>query len=205
MITAQAVCHGLGTNSPWQGGEAAHNDEVGQDVQRGYAGCHGERGGVHRFPQRRVDGDSEGRTKRGFREVRQVALGQAIDVSMARRNCLTNFAKAGGYGGDLPVSRCEDGRRDRQGEALRAAGDMERHQGGDDDRAGGVRPSGARGESAGGSRQEGRRSERKGGCGHGEGSARLMQTLKRAKSRTARNHHYGSNERECSDRLRNGS
>ena len=34
-------------------------------------------------------------TKRVINEVKQVALGQAIDVETARKNCLANFAKAG--------------------------------------------------------------------------------------------------------------
>lgn len=33
-------------------------------------------------------------TKRVINEVKQVALGQAIDVETARKNCLANFAKA---------------------------------------------------------------------------------------------------------------
>lgn len=94
-ITAQAVCHDLETNFAvcktvdrritTKTGKTYSDD---MQVVTGNAASIAFRNAVLAVIPKAV-------TKRVINEVKQVALGQAIDVETSRKNCLTNFAKAG--------------------------------------------------------------------------------------------------------------
>ena len=96
MITAQAICHRLETNFA-----------VSKEVKRRITTKSGK---TYSEDMQVVTGNAAASiafrnavlavipkaiTKRVINEVKQVALGQAIDVETARKNCLANFAKAG--------------------------------------------------------------------------------------------------------------
>lgn len=96
MITAQAICHDLETNFA-----------VSKEVKRRITTKSGK---TYSEDMQVVTGNAAASiafrnavlavipkaiTKRVINEVKQVALGQAIDVETARKNCLANFAKAG--------------------------------------------------------------------------------------------------------------
>lgn len=96
MITAQAICHDLETNFA-----------VSKEVKRRITAKSGK---TYSEDMQVVTGNAAASiafrnavlavipkaiTKRVINEVKQVALGQAIDVETARKNCLANFAKAG--------------------------------------------------------------------------------------------------------------
>ena len=96
MITAQAVCHDLESNVA-----------VSKEVHRRITNKNGK---TYSDDMQIVTGNAAASiafrnavlavipkavTKRIINEVKQVALGQAIDVETARQNCLANFAKAG--------------------------------------------------------------------------------------------------------------
>lgn len=96
MITAQAICHDLETNFA-----------VSKEVKRRITTKSGK---TYSEDMQVVTGNAAASiafrnavlavipkaiTKRVVNEVKQVALGQAIDVETARKNCLANFAKAG--------------------------------------------------------------------------------------------------------------
>lgn len=96
MITAQAICHDLETNFA-----------VSKEVKRRITTKNGK---TYSEDMQVVTGNAAASiafrnavlavipkaiTKRVINEVKQVALGQAIDVETARKNCLANFAKAG--------------------------------------------------------------------------------------------------------------
>lgn len=96
MITAQAICHDLETNFA-----------VSKEVKRRITTKSGK---TYSEEMQVVTGNAAASiafrnavlavipkaiTKRVINEVKQVALGQAIDVETARKNCLANFAKAG--------------------------------------------------------------------------------------------------------------
>lgn len=95
MITAQAICHDLETNFA-----------VSKEVKRRITTKSGK---TYSEDMQVVTGNAAASiafrnavlavipkaiTKRVINEVKQVALGQAIDVETARKNCLANFAKA---------------------------------------------------------------------------------------------------------------
>lgn len=96
MITAQAICHDLETNFA-----------VSKEVKRRITTKSGK---TYSEDMQVVTGNAAASiafrnavlavipkaiTKRVINEVKQVALGQAIDVETARKNCLANFAKEG--------------------------------------------------------------------------------------------------------------
>lgn len=96
MITAQAICHDLETNFA-----------VSKEVKRRITTKSGK---TYSEDMQVVTGNAAASiafrnavlavipkaiTKRVINEIKQVALGQAIDVETARKNCLANFAKAG--------------------------------------------------------------------------------------------------------------
>lgn len=96
MITAQAICHDLEINFA-----------VSKEVKRRITTKSGK---TYSEDMQVVTGNAAASiafrnavlavipkaiTKRVINEVKQVALGQAIDVETARKNCLANFAKAG--------------------------------------------------------------------------------------------------------------
>lgn len=96
MITAQAICHDLETNFA-----------VSKEVKRRITTKSGK---TYSEDMQVVTGNAAASiafrnavlavipkaiTKRVINEVKQVAIGQAIDVETARKNCLANFAKAG--------------------------------------------------------------------------------------------------------------
>lgn len=96
MITAQAVCHDLETNYA-----------VSKEVKRSITTSKGR---TYSEDMQVVTGNAAASiafrnavlavipkavTKRVITHVKQVALGQAIDIETSRKNCLANLAKAG--------------------------------------------------------------------------------------------------------------
>lgn len=96
MITAQAICHDLETNF-------AVSKEVkrritiksGKTYSEDMQVVTGNAAASIAFRNAVLAVIPKAITKRVINEVKQVALGQAIDVETARKNCLANFAKAG--------------------------------------------------------------------------------------------------------------
>lgn len=96
MITAQAVCHDLETNF-------AVSKEVKRSIvtKKGFTFSQdmqvvtGNAAASIAFRNAVLTVIPKAVTKRIINDVRQVALGQAIDVETSRKNCLANFAKAG--------------------------------------------------------------------------------------------------------------
>ena len=96
MITAQAICHDLETNFA-----------VSKEVKRRITTKNGK---TYSAEMQVVTGNAavsiacrnavltvipKAVTKKIINDVKQVALGQAIDVETSRQNCLTNYARAG--------------------------------------------------------------------------------------------------------------
>lgn len=96
MITAQAICHDLESN-------VAVCKEVSRSIvtKKGYTFSQdmqivtGNAASSIAFRNAVLAVIPKAVTKKIINEVKQVALGQAIDVETARKNCLANFAKAG--------------------------------------------------------------------------------------------------------------
>ena len=96
MITAQAVCHDLETNF-------AVSKEVKRRITNRYGKTYsedmqvvtGNAAASIAFRNAVLTVIPKAVTKKIINHVKQVALGQAIDVETARRNCLSNFARAG--------------------------------------------------------------------------------------------------------------
>lgn len=96
MITAQAICHDLETNF-------AVSKEVKRSIltKKGFTFSQdmqvvtGNAASSIAFRNAVLTVIPKAVTKRIINEVKQVALGQAIDMETSRKNCLANFAKAG--------------------------------------------------------------------------------------------------------------
>ena len=96
MITAQAICHDLETNF-------AVSKEVKRRITTKYGKTYsedmqvvtGNAAASIAFRNAVLTVIPKAVTKKIINNVKQVALGQAIDVETARKNCLANFAKAG--------------------------------------------------------------------------------------------------------------
>lgn len=96
MITAQAICHDLETNF-------AVSKEVKRRITNKYGKTYsedmqvvtGNAAASIAFRNAVLTVIPKAVTKKIINNVKQVALGQAIDVETARKNCLANFAKAG--------------------------------------------------------------------------------------------------------------
>ena len=96
MITAQAICHDLETNF-------AVSKEVKRRITNKYGKTYsedmqvvtGNAAASIAFRNAVLTVIPKAVTKKIINNVKQVALGQAIDVETSRKNCLANFAKAG--------------------------------------------------------------------------------------------------------------
>lgn len=96
MITAQAICHDLETN-------LAISKEVKRRITNKYGKTFsedmqvvtGNAASSIAFRNAVLAVIPKAVVKKIINEVKQVALGQAIDVETARKNCIANFAKAG--------------------------------------------------------------------------------------------------------------
>jgi hypothetical protein len=96
MITAQAMCHDLESN-------VAVCKEVSRSImtKKGYTFSQdmqivtGNAASSIAFRNAVLAVIPKAIIKKIINEVKQVALGQAIDVETARKNCIANFAKAG--------------------------------------------------------------------------------------------------------------
>lgn len=96
QITAQAICHDLETNF-------AVSKEVKRSIvtKKGYTYSEdmqvvtGNAASSIAFRNAVLTVIPKAVTKKIINEVKQVALGQAIDVETSRKNCIANFAKAG--------------------------------------------------------------------------------------------------------------
>lgn len=96
MITAQAICHDLESN-------VAVCKEVSRSIvtKKGYTFSQdmqivtGNAASSIAFRNAVLAVIPKAVTKKIINEVKQVALGQAIDVETSRKNCIANFARAG--------------------------------------------------------------------------------------------------------------
>ena len=95
-ITAQAVCHDLETNfAVCKTVDRRITTKTGKTYSEDMQVVTGNAAASIAFRNAVLAVIPKAVTKRVINEVKQVALGQAIDVETSRKNCLANFAKAG--------------------------------------------------------------------------------------------------------------
>ena len=96
MITAQAICHDLETNfAVSKEVKRRITDRNGRTYSEDMQVVTGNAAASIAFRNAVLAVIPKAVTKKVINEVKQVALGQAIDLETARTNCLQNFAKAG--------------------------------------------------------------------------------------------------------------
>ena len=96
MITAQAICHDLETNfAVSKEVKRRITDKNGKTYSEDMQVVTGNAASSIAFRNAVLAVIPKAVTKKVINEVKKVALGQAIDVETARKNCLANFAKAG--------------------------------------------------------------------------------------------------------------
>jgi hypothetical protein len=96
MITAQAICHDLETNfAVSKEVKRRITDRNGRTYSEDMQVVTGNAAASIAFRNAVLAVIPKAVTKKVVNEVKQVALGQAIDLETARTNCLQNFAKAG--------------------------------------------------------------------------------------------------------------
>lgn len=95
-ITAQAVCHDLETNyAVCKTVDRRITTKTGKTYSEDMQVTTGNAAASIAFRNAVLAVIPKAITKKIINEVKQVALGQAIDMETSRKNCLTNFAKAG--------------------------------------------------------------------------------------------------------------
>lgn len=95
-ITAQAVCHDLETNfAVSKEVKRRITDKYGRTYSEDMQIVTGNAAASIAFRNAVLTVVPKAITKRIIDEVKQVALGQAIDLETSRQNCITMFAKAG--------------------------------------------------------------------------------------------------------------
>ena len=96
MITAQAVCHDLETNfAVMKEVKRRITDRNGRTFSEDMQVVTGNAAAAIAFRNAVLTVIPKAVTKKIINDVKQVALGQAIDVETSRQNCLTNYARAG--------------------------------------------------------------------------------------------------------------
>lgn len=96
MITAQAICHDLETNfAVSKEVKRRITDRNGRTFSEDMQVVTGNAAASIAFRNAVLAVIPKAVTKKVVNEVKQVALGQAIDLDTAKANCLANFAKAG--------------------------------------------------------------------------------------------------------------
>jgi hypothetical protein len=96
MITAQAVCHDLETNfAVRKEVKRRITDKQGRTFSEDMQVVTGNAASSIAFRNAVLAVIPKAVTKKIVADVKQVALGQAIDLDTARQNCLANYAKAG--------------------------------------------------------------------------------------------------------------
>lgn len=96
MITAQAICHDLETNfAVSKEVKRRITDRNGRTFSEDMQVVTGNAASSIAFRNAVLAVIPKAVTKRVINEVKQVALGQAIDLETARQNCIANYAKAG--------------------------------------------------------------------------------------------------------------
>lgn len=95
-ITAQGICHDLETNVAVSVEVKRRiTDRDGRTYSEDMQVVTGNAASAIAFRNAVLKVVPKAVTKKVIEEVKQVALGQAIDLETSRRNCLANFAKAG--------------------------------------------------------------------------------------------------------------
>lgn len=95
-ITAQGICHDLETNVAVSVEVKRRiTDRNGRTYSEDMQVVTGNAASAIAFRNAVLKVVPKAVTKKVIEEVKQVALGQAIDLETSRRNCLANFAKAG--------------------------------------------------------------------------------------------------------------
>lgn len=96
MITAQAICHDLETNfAVSKEVKRRITDRNGRTYSEDMQVVTGNAASSIAFRNAVLAVIPKAITKRVINEVKQVALGQSIDVETARQNCIANYAKRG--------------------------------------------------------------------------------------------------------------
>lgn len=96
MITAQAICHDLETNfAVSKEVKRRITDKNGRTYSEDMLVVTGNAAASIAFRNAVLAVIPKAVTKRVINDVKQVALGQAIDIETARQNCIANFAKSG--------------------------------------------------------------------------------------------------------------
>lgn len=96
MITAQAICHDLETNfAVSKEVKRRITDRNGRTFSEDMQVVTGNAAASIAFRNAVLAVIPKAVTKKVINEVKQVALGQAIDLDTAKANCIANFAKAG--------------------------------------------------------------------------------------------------------------
>lgn len=96
MITAQAVCHDLETNfAVSKEVKRRITDKQGRTFSEDMQVVTGNAASSIAFRNAVLAVIPKAVTKKIVADVKQVALGQAIDLDTSRQNCLANYAKAG--------------------------------------------------------------------------------------------------------------
>ena len=96
MITAQAICHDLETNfAVSKEVKRRITDKNGRTYSEDMQVVTGNAASSIAFRNAVLAVIPKAVTKRVINDVKQVALGQAIDIETARQNCIANFAKSG--------------------------------------------------------------------------------------------------------------
>lgn len=96
MITAQAICHDLETNfAVSKEVKRRITDKNGRTYSEDMQVVTGNAAASIAFRNAVLAVIPKAVTKRVINDVKQVALGQAIDLETARQNCIANFAKSG--------------------------------------------------------------------------------------------------------------
>ena len=96
MITARAICHDLETNfAVSKEVKRRITDKYGRTYSEDMQVTTGNAAASIAFRNAVLAVIPKAITKRVINEVKQVALGQAIDIETARQNCIANFAKSG--------------------------------------------------------------------------------------------------------------
>lgn len=96
MITAQAICHDLETNfAVSKEVKRRITDKNGRTYSEDMQVVTGNAAASIAFRNAVLAVIPKAVTKRVINDVKQVALGQAIDIETARQNCIANFAKSG--------------------------------------------------------------------------------------------------------------
>lgn len=96
MITAQAICHDLETNfAVSKEVKRRITDRNGRTYSEDMQVVTGNAASSIAFRNAVLAVIPKAVTKRVINEVKQVALGQSIDVETARQNCIANYAKRG--------------------------------------------------------------------------------------------------------------